>query len=93
MAHESEKRDRVFCSLIRYQFLGFLLSDFLEERICADNPKTIKELKNTNVRELSHLLSQMFDKASGLSGSGDDPESIRLPEVTRRERVIYSKRR
>ena len=44
-----------------------------------DNPRTIKELKDTNVSELSYLLSQMSGKAIA------DPTSIRMPEVTWRE--------
>ena len=45
-----------------------------EESICADTPQTIKELKDTDVGEIGHLIS--VDRAIAY------PKSARLPEVT-----------
>ena len=53
--------------------LTFYFWDFLEERICADTPKTIKEL---NVNEFGRLVSQLSNTAIAdaeerLSAGGD----------------------
>ena len=56
--------------------LTSILLDFLEKRVCAANPKTIKYFKDTNVSELGHLLSQMADRAIA------DTRSAGMPEVT-----------
>ena len=53
-----------------------------EERICADNPKTIKELKTAiPISKLDHLLSPM------VAGAIADSKIARLPEVTLRKRA------
>ena len=60
---------------------GCYFWDFLEESICADtsSPKTIKELKDTNVSERGHLLSEMADKAI------TDPKNARVLDVILRK--------
>ena len=70
--------------------LDFYLYDFLEERICADTPNTIKELKDTSVSEFGHLLSQLSDKAMA-DAEERQPAGCDL-ESERSNRAICSKR-
>ena len=58
MSYRDQERHISLKSVIECALFYFW--DFLEERICADTPKTIKELK---VSEFVHLLSQLSNKA------------------------------
>ena len=60
---------------------GCYFWDFLEESIGADTFKAIKELKDTNVSELGHLLPEMADRA--ITG----PKNARVLDVTLRKRA------
>ena len=63
----------------------FYFWDLLDEGICADTSRTVKELKDINVSELGHL-SEMADKAT------TDPKSAHVPEVRKSSYgVVYSK--
>ena len=51
-------------------------STFLSEDTCAEDSKTVKELKDAFVIGLGHLLSKTVDKATTY------PRTIHLPAVT-----------
>ena len=54
---------------------AFCFWGFLEERICADTPKSIKELTDTRIGGLCHPLLQMSGEAIAVS------KSVCLPGV------------
>ena len=56
--------------------LHFFSWNLLNEDICADDSKTVKELKDVIVSELGHLHIQMVDKAVKYPGT------TRLPALT-----------
>ena len=61
--------------------MGFFFQDLLVKGAHADDPKTVKELKDIIISVLGHLHSQMADRAI------TEPRTVRLTAATRRSRA------